>query len=131
MIMDFIVYANIFALGWISCQFYIAWKLRRALKKVAEDNGMSLEDLANTFFEGQGIQTNIVKVPNYFTETNGSSILLYSKDTGDFTGQACNVEELAENLYKFDKVKLALVNHNDQQYWFVEGKVKTEIKDIE
>ena len=129
--MDLIVYANIFALGWISCQVYIAWKLRKALKKVAEDNGMSLEELANNFFEAQGIQTSIVKVPNYYTETNGSSILLYSKDTGDFIGQAYTVEELAENLYKFDKIKLALVNHDEKQYWFVEGKVETEVKNNE
>lgn len=130
MIMDFIVYANIFALGWISCQAYIAWKLRRALKKVAEDNGMSLEELASTFFETQGIQTSVTKVPNYFTEPNGSSILLYSKDNGDFIGQANTVEELAENLYKYDKVKFALVNHNEMQYWFVDGKVETDLKNI-
>lgn len=128
--MDFIVYANIFALGWISCQAYLAWKLRRALKKVAEDNGMSLEELASTFFETQGIQTSVTKVPNYFTEPNGSSILLYSKDNGDFIGQANTVEELAENLYKYDKVKFALVNHNEMQYWFVDGKVETDLKNI-
>ncbi len=128
--MDFIVYANIFVLGWISCQAYLAWKLRRALKKVAEDNGMSLEELASTFFETQGIQTSVTKVPNYFTEPNGSSILLYSKDNGDFIGQANTVEELAENLYKYDKVKFALVNHNEMQYWFVDGKVETDLKNI-
>ena len=100
MIMDLIVYANIFALGWISCQVYIAWKLRKALKKVAEDNGMTLDEMAETFLATKGIQT--VSVPNYFTETNGSSILLYNKDTGNFIGQADTVDELAENLYKFD-----------------------------
>jgi hypothetical protein len=105
----------------------MAWKLRQALKKVAEDNGMSLDELANNFLDAQGVTTNIIKVPNYFTELNGSSILLYSKDTGDFIGQASSVEELAENLYKYDKVKLALVNHNDKQYWFVEGKIQTDL----
>ncbi len=129
--MDLIVYANIFALGWISCQAYLAWKLRQALKKVAEDNGMSLEDLANNFFQAQGIQTNVTKVPNYFTESNGSSILLYSKDTGDFIGQADSVEELAKNLYTYDKVKYALVSHDNKQYYFVEGKVENELKNIE
>lgn len=131
MIMDLIVYANIFALGWISCQVYLAWKLRKALKKVAEDNGMSLEELANNFFDAQGIQTSVTKVPNYFTETNGNSILLYSKDTGDFIGQADSVEELAENLLKYDKVKFALVNHDSKQYWFVDGKVQNDVKNIE
>lgn len=131
MIMDLIVYANIFALGWISCQAYLAWKLRQALKKVAEDNGMSLEDLAKNFFEAQGIQTSVTKVPNYFTESNGSSILLYSKDTGDFIGQADSVEELAKNLYTYDKVKYALVSHDNKQYYFVDGKVENELKNIE
>lgn len=129
--MDLIVYANIFALGWISCQAYLAWKLRKALKKVAEDNGMSLEDLANNFFQAQGIQTSVTRVPNYFTETNGSSILLYSKDTGDFIGQADSVEELAKNLYAYDKVKYALVSHDNKQYYFVDGKVENEVKNIE
>jgi hypothetical protein len=103
--------------------------LRQALKKVAEDNGMSLEELAESFLETRGIQT--VTIPNYFTETNGSSILLYNKDTGTFIGQADTVDKLAENLYKFDKVKFALVNHNDKNYWFVEGKVQNNLKNIE
>jgi hypothetical protein len=131
MIMDLIVYANIFALGWISCQAYLAWKLRRALKKVAEDNGMSLEELASTFFETQGIQTSVTKVPNYFTEPNGSSILLYSEDNGDFISQAYSIDELAQKVYEFNKVEFAVVNHDNQQFWFVEGKVANNLKNIE
>lgn len=129
--MDLLIYANIFALGWISCQAYLAWKLRQALKKVAEDNGMSLEELANNFLKTRSIQTSVVTVPNYFTEINGSSILLYNKDTGDFIGQGNTVEELAENLFKYDKVPFALVSHSDQKFWFVEGKVENEVKNVE
>lgn len=128
--MEIMAYINFFILGWICCQVYQVYKLRRALKKVAEDNGMSLEELASTFLETRGIQTSVVTVPNYFTEINGSSILLYSKDTGDFIGQANTVEELAENLFKYDKVPFALVNHNDKKFWFVEGKVENDLKEI-
>ena len=124
--MEALVLFQVFLLGWVSCHFYMAWKLRQALKKVAEDNGMSLDELANTFLETRGIET--VTVPNYFTEANGSSILLYNKDTGDFIGQASTVDELAENLYKYDKVKIAVVNHDSKNYWFVEGKVQNEIQ---
>jgi hypothetical protein len=126
MVMEILVYFQVFLFGWVSCHFYMAWKLRQALKKVAEDNGMSLDELANTFLETRGIET--VSLPNYFTEANGSSILLYNKDTGDFIGQASTVDELAENLYKYDRVKVAVVNHDNKNYWFVEGKVQNEIQ---
>jgi len=126
---EILVLTQVFMFGWVSCHFYMAWKMRQALKKVAEDNGMSLDELANTFLETRGIET--ISVPNYFTEANGSSILLYNKDTGDFIGQANTIDELAENVYKFDKVKFALVHHGDKNFWFVEGKIKDNLKDIE
>lgn len=125
--MEILVYINVFILGWISCHFYLAWKVRQSLKKVAEDNGMSLDELTNTLLQAQGGRGHLFKIPNYFTETNGSSILMYCKDTGDFIGQANSMEELADNLYKFDKIKIAMVNHNDQNFWFVEGKVENEL----
>ncbi len=128
--MEVLVFFQIFLAGWVSCHFYMAWKLRQSLKKVAEENDMTLDELAESFLGMQGIQTKVTKVPNLFTETNGNSILLYNKDTGDFIGQANTVQELAENLYKYDKVKFALVKHNDQHYWFVEGKVENDLKQI-
>lgn len=130
-IMDIFIFINGIIFGWIWGQAYVAYKLRKALKKVAEENGMTLEELAETM---QGIETSVSKVinvPNLFTEVSGNSIMLYNKDTGKFMGQAKSVEELAENLYKFDKVKFALVNHDERQFWFVEGKIKNDLKEIE
>ena len=129
MVMDALIYFHLFLAGWVSCHFYMVWKLRQALKKVAEDNGMSLEEMAEKYFAMNGV--NVIKVPNYFTEINGTSILLYNKDTGDFISQAYSIDELADKVYKFNKVKFALVNHNDQQYWFVEGKVENDLKNIQ
>jgi len=126
MIMDALVYFQIFLAGWVCCHFYMVWKLRQALKKVAEDNGMTLDELANGL---SGVKT--VKVPNFYTEINGNSILLYNKDTGDFVSQAVSLDELADNVYKFNKVEFALVNHEDLQVWFVEGKIKNDLKEIE
>jgi hypothetical protein len=126
---EILVLTQVFMFGWVSCHFYMAWKMRQALKKVAEDNGMSLNELADAFLQTQGVRT--IEIPNYFTEINGHSILLYNKDTGDFIGQANTVDELAENVYKFDKVKFALVNHDNKEYWFVEGKIKDSLKDIQ
>ena len=126
---EILVLTQVFMFGWVSCHFYMAWKMRQSLKKVAEANGMSLDELADAFLQVQGVRA--IKVPNYFTEINGNSILLYNKDTGDFIGQANTVDELAENVYKFDRVKFALVNHDNKEFWFVEGKIKDNLKDIE
>jgi hypothetical protein len=57
--------------------------------------------------------------------------MLYNKDTGQFMGQASTIDELADNLYNYDKVKFALVSHNDTLVWFVEGRVKSDLKDID
>ena len=129
MVMEALIYFQIFLAGWVSCHFYMVWKLRNALKKVAEQNGLSLEEMAENYFEMNGVRT--IKVPNFYTETNGSSILLYNKDTGDFVSQALSLDELADNVYKFNKVNFAVVNHNNLQFWFVEGKIKNDLKDIE
>lgn len=128
MVMDILIYFHIFLAGWVSCHFYMVWKLRNALKKVAEENGLSLDEMAENYFEMKGVKT--ISVPNYFTETNGNSILLYNKDTGDFVSQAMSLDELAQNVYQFNKIVFALVKHNDQQYWFVEGKVENNLKQI-
>jgi len=127
--MEALIYFQVFLAGWICCHFYMVWKLRQALKKVAEDNGMTLDELAETFSVSDRIKT--YTVPNYFTETTGNSILLYNKDTGDFVSQALSLDELAQNVYEFNKVKFALVKHNDLQVWFVEGKIENNLKDIE
>ena len=128
MVMDILIYFHIFLAGWVSCHFYMVWKLRNALKKVAEENGLSLDEMAENYFEMKGVKT--IFVPNYFTETNGNSILLYNKDTGDFVSQAMSLDELAQNVYQFNKIVFALVKHNNQQYWFVEGKVENDLKQI-
>ena len=124
--MDILVLLQVFGLGWVCCHFFMVYKLRKALKKVAEDNNMTLDELAEGL---SGIKT--IKVPNFYTETSGNSILLYNKDTGKFMGQANTIEELAENIYKFEKVKFALVNHDSKQVWFVEGKIRNDLKELQ
>lgn len=130
MIMELLVFFQIFLAGWVSCHFYMAWKLRQSLKKVAEENGMTLDELANSFLGMQGIETKVSKVPNLFTETTGNSILLYNKDTGDFVCQAEDLDKLAELVFQYNKIKYALVKHDSVEYWFVEGKVHNDLKEI-
>ena len=128
---EIIILVGAFLCGWFGNRIYINYKLRSVMKRIAEDNGMTLEELSESILDTPGLEERVIKVPNLFTEINENSILLYSKDTGKFMGQAKSIEELADNIYRLDKVKFALVNHDSKQFWFVEGKIKNDLKEIE
>jgi|694.fasta_scaffold61242_2 hypothetical protein len=130
---DILVLFQAFLLGWVCHAFYMAYKMRKIIKKIAEDNDLTMDELNSVIDGSHKDQSNIkiINVPNLFTETAGNSIMLYSKDTGSFMCQATTVEDLADNLYKFNKVKFALVQHDSKEVWFVEGKVKDNLKDLE
>jgi type II secretory pathway pseudopilin PulG len=128
MLETILIVVNVFILGYIIGQSVMAYKIRATLRKLAEDNGMDFDEMERTFLSNSNV--NVIKVPNLFTETNRNSILLYNKDTGKFVAQAETFDELAENVYKFNNIKFALVTHDDQMFWFVEGKVKNDLQDL-
>lgn len=128
--MEWIILLQAFIAGWIACQIYINLKIRGVLKRVARENNMTLEELQDKILSDVHGQEHVIRVPNLFTESTDNSIMLYNKDTGRFMCQGKSIEELAENLYKFDKIKFALVKHDDQQFWFVEGKIKNDLKEL-
>jgi hypothetical protein len=128
MLETILIVGNVFALGYIIGQSVMAYKVRTALRKLAEDNGISFEEMEKRFLTDAKV--NVIKVPNMFTESTKNSILLYNKDTGKFIAQAETFEQLAQNVYKFNNINFALVKHDEQLYWFVEGKVKNDLQDI-
>ena len=73
----------------------------------------------------------IIRVPYLFTEAVDNSIMLFNKDTKQFICQADSLEELAKNCMEYNKIKLAVVSHDNQNLWFVEGEVKSDIKEME
>lgn len=119
-----------FVLGWVICRVYMAYKIHHAIKKIVEEHGYTLEEINKDILDMKNLKVDVIKVPNLFTELSQNSILLYNKDTGNFVGQAETIEELAKNLYQFDKVKFANVKHNEKNVWFVEGHVKDSLKEI-
>ena len=117
-----------FILGWIVCKIVINYKVRKALAVIAEANGMTLDDMTSVIIDSAN---EAIEVPNLFTEVIGRSIMLYNKDTNQFVCQAENIEELAIQLMNHNKIEVALVNHNDEKIWFVEGKIRKNLKEIE
>ena len=124
----FSIVVCVFVLGFVVGQTMMAIKIRTALKKLAEDNGIDFEEMERRFLKDQKPRT--IRVPTLFTEMTKNSILLYNKDTGKFLAQAETFDELANNVFKFNNIDFAVVKHDEQLFWFVEGKVKNDLQDI-
>ena len=123
---EYLTLLSWFAFGWFAHSAYVAWKMNRILRKIAKEHNLSVEEM----MEQVSPETKVIKVPYMFTELVNGSIMLYNKETKQFVSQADNLDKLAQNLMEHNKVKMAVVNHNNQMLWFVDGKVQRDIKEI-
>lgn len=122
---EYLTLLSWFAFGWFAHGAYVAWKMNRILRKIAKEHNLSVEEM----MEQVSPETKVIKVPYMFTELVNGSIMLYNKETKQFVSQADNLDKLAQNLMEHNKVKMAVVNHNNQMLWFVDGKVQRDIKE--
>jgi hypothetical protein len=122
---EYLTLLSWFAFGWFAHSAYVAWKMNRILRKIAKEHNLSVEEM----MEQVSPETKVIKVPYMFTELVNGSIMLYNKETKQFVSQADNLDKLAQNLMEHNKVKMAVVNHNNQMLWFVDGKVQRDIKE--
>lgn len=116
-----------FILGWIVHRIFINYQLKKVLEMIAKRHNISLEEMANTVLA----EEKYIHVPFLFTEAVDNCIMLYNKETKQFVSQATTLEELAKNLIEHNKIKYAVVDHNDERFWFVEGKIRKDLKDLE
>jgi len=121
-----LVFIQGFFLGWLVCKMVINYRVRKALSVIADANGMTLDEMTSVVIESEEVE-----VPNLFTEIVNNSIMLYYKDTNQFVSQASSIDELAKAVMDYNKIDVALVNHNDEKIWFVDGKVCKNLKEIE
>lgn len=124
------VILQVFAVGFICGQFYLAWKIRKTMQKIGESLGIDLDGLERQLANGEST-IKVTRAENYFTEVTSNSILLYCKETGKFIAQAEDLTKLAEEVYNHSKVRFATVNHNNQEFTFIEGKIVKNLEIIE
>lgn len=113
--MELLSHLVFFVFGyWLASQV-IAFTMRNAIKRIAKENGITLEQEENP--------TTVSKIPVMTTELVDNGILLYDTKN-NFMCQGKSLDEIADNLLKFKKVKVAMVVHNNNKFWCVEGKIK-------
>ena len=127
---EIFVILQVFAVGFMCGQFYLAYKIRKTMKKIGETLGIDLQGLEDGLAKGQSTLT-VTRAQNYFTETTKNSILLYCKETGKFVAQAENLAQLAQEVYDHSKIRIATVKHNDEEFTFIDGKIIKNLEIIE
>lgn len=114
-------YIFIFALGWFVGHTVLLWRFKQQIKKIAQSLGLSVEN-SNSNDEDE---TDIP--PLCVVERHGEELYLFDKRTNVFYCQASTLEELAESLCKNRKIDLACVVDDQKKFWFVKGKIETQV----
>jgi hypothetical protein len=114
--MEFLVSVIVNAI-WIAFWFWVGTKIVERLKSLKEkDNLLSKEAI---------VLNQIKKIPTLKTEIHGEIIFAFNTGDDTFVAQGASIDEVAEVAYKYKKIDLAYVIHNEQPMWFMNGKVTT------
>lgn len=65
------------------------------------------------------------EVPILSVEKHGNLLYLFDMKSNNFMCQGSSFDELAHKLREYHKIVFAVVKHNDQHVWFIDGKVGT------
>ena len=103
---------------------YQLFEMRRTIRKIAVENNVNLDDLLNAATDEELKEHNIVLIK---TETVDDTILLYNLSTNEFLGQAKTIEEAAKVFCERKKNFTAAVMHNNDELFFVDGKITKTI----
>ena len=104
--MELLLFIVGFALG--------AWWTLRVVKKI----------LFKRLLDG----VEIIELPELTTEQVNESLFLYHNSS--FICQGKTIEELARTFLEMKKIKIAMVQHEKQNIFFVDGEVLTSLEKV-
>ncbi len=109
----------VFALGWILGSNFTLWRLRKMLTQISSDYIDFIQKSSPNVINKDPIVAE--------TEVHENTMYLYDRQNDTFLCQGSTLEELAERLMSWHKIKVAYVTHIDQTYYFVDGKVQNKL----
>lgn len=118
--LELIIIAFIFWLGYNAGQMVLSWQLRDIIRAEARKEGIKVDDEYNVTGD------NKPKVAQLIVEKTNDILYLYERDTDDFVCQGSTLAELATLAQKYKNIKYAAVMIDEEIYAFVDGVVKTE-----
>ena len=116
--MDLLTYLSFFIFGYWVASKIIALQMQFMIRRLAKEHNIDISDL------DEETEDKPVAIPILITESvDKHGIFLYD-GKNNFMCQGKSLEEVAENLFKYKNVKVAIILHKDTKVLFVDGKVK-------
>jgi hypothetical protein len=109
--MDFLLLFLGFVIGWIVGVNLLTYRIKQAIIQL---------DKADMTAE---IEKMIKEIPVMKTEKVNGFIFLYDKVSSAFMCQGSSLDEVAANLKSVKNINFAQVTHDEQEFWFIDGKV--------
>ena len=107
----------IFIAGFRAGEMFFTLRIREAVRREAKRHGISLED----------DEVTELVVRKLVIEKADNSLLLYDFEDKSFICQGSSVQELAEKSKEYGGVDIAVVVHEKQHYYFINGAIKDSL----
>lgn len=120
---ELIIIAFIFWLGYQVGQMVLSWQLRDIIVKEARKEGLRVDSEYN-IIEPEDEKPNVFQL---FVEKSNDILYLYEREKDTFICQASTMEELASLSLKYKNIKYAAVLHGNEVVAFVNGEVKVTV----
>lgn len=120
---DLIIIAFVFYVGYNIGQMVLSWQLRDLIVKEAKKEGFKIDSEYN-IIEDPDDKPNVFQL---FVEKSNDILYLYDRDKNNFICQAKTMEELASLSLKYKNIKYAAVLHGNDVVAFVNGEVKLKV----
>lgn len=117
--LELIIIAFIFWLGYNAGQMVLSWQLRDVIRREAREKGINVDDNFNIIESKEK-----PKVSKLWVEKVHDIMYLYDIEN-EFICQASTLEELAKLALKYKNIKYASVMNGDDIFAFVDGNVKS------
>jgi len=104
----------IFIAGFRAGEMFFTLRIREAVKLEAKRRGIQLES----------DEVTELVVRKLVIEKADNSLLLYDFEDKSFICQGKTVQELAKNSKEYGKVDIAVVVHDKEHYYFINGAIK-------
>jgi hypothetical protein len=112
--LEILILLVVFCVGFYVGESLFAYRIRHLIYKEAKERGI-LIDL------NEDDKPNISKL---FIEQANDMMYLYEYEANTFVCQAKTIGELASLAQKYNNIKYAVVQHDDDMLMFVDGNVK-------
>lgn len=120
--MDILLLVLLLAIAFQAGKHWGYFKIVKALKEVADEQGIDLEKELGIVVEKeeQALKKNLVL--KLQVETHGDLLYLFDVDEDKFICQGSTVQELAKLAKELKDVKYAAVKHGDKVFAFKDGE---------